>query len=70
MNSFSNSVEIFVTTKNMTYLEAIMYQLELLGLDPSEVPKLINRVIKEKLKQEAIDLHLIRGLKCRKLPLD
>jgi hypothetical protein len=62
----SKEIEKLVNEKKFSYLEAIMYYMQLNNIDYDVVPKLINKTIKDRLKSEATDLNLL-GRKPSKL---
>lgn len=61
IQEFSAAIENLVRKKQMTYMEAICYHVEKVGLDMKNVPRLITSTIKERVRMEACELNLIRN---------
>ena len=66
---FSTAVEQLVSHQNMSYIDAASYLVELRGLDYRNMKKLLTDSLKQKIEEEASNLHLIRGKKGNKLPV-
>jgi hypothetical protein len=66
---FSSSVEVLVSSKGFTYIDAITYIVEERGMDYSNVKRLLSDSIKQKLEVEASELKLITTTTGNKLPL-
>ena len=66
---FTKAVEVLVSQKNMSYLDAMTYIIEERGMDYMNVKKLISPALKEKLTQEAAGLRLIKIKKKNSLPV-
>ncbi len=66
---FTKAVEVLVSQKNMSYLDAMTYIIEERGMDYINVKKLISPALKEKLTQEAAGLRLIKIKKKNSLPV-
>ena len=67
---FSIAVENLVSQNNMSYLDAASYVVEKRGLDYRNLKKLLTDSLKQKIEEEASNLHLIRGgKKGNKLPV-
>lgn len=66
---FSSSVEILVSSKGFTYIDAITYIVEERGMEYSNVKRLLSDSIKQKLEVEASNLKLITTTTGNKLPL-
>jgi|LakMenEpi03Aug12_release.lakeMendotaPanAssembly.Ray.scaffolds.fasta_scaffold3476488_1 hypothetical protein len=60
---FSKKIETLVSSKKLTYLEAIIDLQEEYGMDSSLVVKLLSQPLLEKLEVEGRDLHLIKKQK-------
>jgi len=56
---FTTIIENLVSTTKMTYIEAITYYCEENKLEPETASKLIQGVLKQKVREEAIDLHFL-----------
>ena len=66
---FTKAVEILVSQKKMSYLDAMTYIIEERGMDYMNVKKLISPALKEKLTLEAQGLKLIKIKKKNSLPI-
>ena len=55
---FLDLVEKYVKTKNISYMEAIVYVCEEIKLEYESVPKLINIKMKKRLQEETSNLLL------------
>lgn len=66
---FSSEIESCVTKEKLSYLDAIIYLCEQKDLDPGKVTSFINKVVKEKLRAEAIDLRMLKEKKGGVLPI-
>jgi len=66
---FTKAVEVLVSQKNMSYLDAMTYIIEERGMDYMNVKKLLSPSIKEKLTAEASRLNLVKTKKKNTLPL-
>ena len=66
---FSKAVEVLVSQKGMTYIDAMTYIIEERGMDYMNVKKLLSPSIKEKLTAEASGLNLVKAKKKNKLPV-
>jgi hypothetical protein len=69
VSAFSETIENLVTTKNITYFDAILLHCEKSGLEPEVAAKLISTPIKSKLTQEARSLNYLRPDTAQKLPI-
>ena len=56
---FTKAVEVLVSQKKMSYLDAMTYIIEERGMDYMNVKKLLSPALKEKLTQEATGLNLV-----------
>ena len=66
--TFCQSIEKIVSTKQISYLDAICEYMEDNQIEAKSIAKLINRNIKQKLEHEATSLNMInRGKKPAKL---
>jgi hypothetical protein len=66
---FTKAVEILVSQKRMSYLDAMTYIIEERGMDYMNIKKLISPALKEKLTLEAAGLKLIKIKKKNSLPI-
>ena len=66
---FSKAVEVLVSQKGMTYIDAMTYIIEERGMDYMNVKKLLSPSIKEKLTAEATGLNLVKAKKKNTLPV-
>jgi len=66
---FTKAVEVLVSQKNMSYIDAITYIIEERRMDYMNVKKLISPALKEKLTQEAQGLNLVKVKKKNSLPV-
>ena len=66
---FTKAVEVLVSQKKMSYLDAMTYIIEERGMDYMNIKKLISPALKEKLTQEAAGLRLIKIKKKNSLPV-
>ncbi len=66
---FSSSVEVLVSSKGFTYIDAITHIVEERGMEYSNVKRLLSDSIKQKLEVEASNLKLITTTTGNKLPL-
>lgn len=63
---FSREVNQLVEQKKFTYIDAVLFVCENRGLNPENVADLIGANIRDKLRQEGENLHLLS--KSKKLP--
>ena len=67
---FAQEIESLVLThEDMNYIDAIVHFCELNAIDLESVPKLISRLLKEKIKYEAMELNFLKRSSRAKLPL-
>ena len=64
---FMENIEKLVQKTNMSYIDAVMYYCEENKLEPETAGKMIGGKLKQNIKDEAEDLHLIQ--RTSKLPL-
>jgi len=57
---FSEFIENEFAFNNMTIIETVLYACEKFSIDPNMVEPLINRSVKEKMKQEFIELNFLK----------
>ena len=71
MNSkeFSLKIESIVKEKRITYMDAIIWYCETNDLDVGTLNSMINKSLKEKIKDEAINLRMLKEKKGGVLPL-
>tara|TARA_B100001094_G_scaffold240017_1_gene235562 strand:- start:546 stop:767 length:222 start_codon:yes stop_codon:yes gene_type:complete len=63
----TNSIEKYVLTGSMNYIDAVLAVCEDKRIDPEVMGKFLSKPIKEKLEMEARDLNLLKNKK-PKLP--
>ena len=56
---FAIIIEDLVSTKNMTYLDALSHYCEESKMEPETIGKLVQGSLKSKLRDEAVDLHFL-----------
>ena len=66
---FTKAVEVLVSQKGMSYIDAMTYIIEERSMDYMNVKKLISPALKEKLTQEASGLNLVKSKKKNSLPV-
>jgi hypothetical protein len=66
---FTKAVEVLVSQKNMSYIDAMTYIIEERGMDYMNVKKLLSPALKEKLTIEASGLKLVKIKKKNSLPI-
>jgi hypothetical protein len=66
---FLDLVEKYVKTKNISYMEAIVYVCEEIKLEYESVPKLINVKMKRLIKNEALSNNMLKKKKSARLPI-
>lgn len=66
---FTKAVEVLVSQKNMSYIDAMTYIIEERGMDYMNVKKLLSPALKEKLTIEASGLKLVNIKKKNSLPI-
>ena len=71
MNSkeFSLKIESIVKEKRISYMDAIIWYCDTNDLDVGTVNSMINKSLKEKIKNEAINLRMLKEKKGGVLPL-
>ena len=71
MNSkeFSLKIESIVKEKRISYMDAIIWYCDTNDLDVGTVNSMINKSLKEKIKDEAINLRMLKEKKGGVLPL-
>jgi len=71
MNSkeFSLKIESIVKEKRISYMDAIIWYCETNDLDVGTLNSMINKSLKEKIKNEAINLRMLKEKKGGVLPL-
>ena len=71
MNSkeFSLKIESIVKEKRITYMDAIIWYCDTNDLDVGTVNSMINKSLKEKIKNEAINLRMLKEKRGGVLPL-
>ena len=67
---FAQEIESLVqVNKNMNYIDAIVYFCDQNSIDVENVPKLISKPLKEKIKYEAQELNFLKRSSRAKLPI-
>lgn len=66
--SFSYKIECLAKEKKLSYMDSIIHYCEETGFELELVPKMISGSLKEKLKQEAEELHFLPKSNTSKLP--
>jgi len=66
---FTKAVEVLVSQKGMSYIDAMTYIIEERGMDYMNIKKLLSPSIKEKLTAEASGLNLVKTKKKNTLPV-
>lgn len=67
---FSEAIEkIVLESRNMTYIDAIVYFCEENGIEVESVTKLLSKPLKERLRVEATELNMLKRTTRAKLPL-
>jgi len=71
MNSkkFSLIIEGIVKEKKITYMDAVISYCEKNDIDPSSIGPLVNKSLKEKIKEEAEKLNLVEKSSTAVLPI-
>ena len=71
MNSkkFSLIIEGIVKEKKITYINAVVSYCEKNDIDPSSIGPLVNKSLKEKIKEEAEKLNLVKKSSTAVLPI-
>ena len=67
--SFVAQIEELVKTKNLPYLDAILWVCREKEIEPERIVRFIDKGMKEKLQVEAEASNAIKGPKRNKLPL-
>jgi hypothetical protein len=68
--TFAEEIENIVKDNiDMKYVDAIVYFCEKNNIDIESIPKLISKPLKERLKVEAMELHLLKRTSHAKLPI-
>ena len=66
---FSLIVEDIVKKKKITYMDAVISYCEDNDIDPSSIGPLVNKSLKEKIKEEAQELNLVEKSSTAVLPI-
>ena len=67
-NKFALLIEDMVTTKRISYIDAVVLYCEKHNIDPSTTKSMINKNLKEKIAYEAQGLNMLKE-KTAKLPI-
>ena len=68
-SKFALEIENIVISENMNYIDAIVHYCELNSLEVDSITKLISKPLKERLKNDAINLNFMKKTSRAKLPL-
>jgi DNA-directed RNA polymerase alpha subunit len=68
-SKFSTDIENFVKTGNINYIEAVVQYCETNSIDIENVPKLLSKPLKERLRCEAMQLNYLRKSSKAKLAI-
>lgn len=68
-SKFSQDIEVLVLNSDLNYIEAIVSYCEENNIELDSVSKLISKPLKEKLKNEAMELNFLKKTSRAKLPL-
>lgn len=66
---FAQEIEKIVQYDNTSYIDSIIHFCEQNSIDLEMVSKLISKPLKDKIKQEAIELNFLKKTSKAKLPL-
>ena len=67
---FSKEIEkIVLESRDMTYIDAIVYFCEENGIEVESVTKLLSKPLKERLRVEATELNMLKRTTRAKLPI-
>ena len=66
---FALEVEKIVAEENLNYIDAICHYCEVNNLEVESVVKLVSKPLKERLKNDAINLNFMKKTSRAKLPL-
>lgn len=66
---FSETIENLVSTKNISYFDAILLHCDQTGMEPEIAAKLISPTIKARIAKEARELHFLQPETTKTLPL-
>lgn len=66
---FSTDIENFVRTGNLNYIEAIVQYCEQYNIELENVPKLLSKPLKERIRCEAMELNYLRRSSKAKLAI-
>ena len=61
------TIEEIVKSKELSYMEAVLYHAQSMELEPEAMAKMLNKSIKDKIEVEAQSLNMLK--KTAKLPL-
>jgi hypothetical protein len=68
-SKFALEIEHIVATENFNYIDAICHYCEINSLEVDSVTKLISKPLKEKLKNDAINLNFMKRTSRARLPI-
>jgi hypothetical protein len=66
---FAQEIESIVQTDKVTYIDSIIYFCEKNNIDLESISKLISKPLKDKIKNEAMELNFLKKTSKAKLPL-
>ena len=61
------TIEGIVKEKELSYMDAVLHYAQVLELEPEAMAKMLNQSVKDKIEDEAQELHLLKST--AKLPL-
>ena len=68
-SKFALEIEKIVAEENLNYIDAIVHYCEINELEVESVTKLVSKPLKERLKNDAINLNFMKKTSRAKLPL-
>jgi ATP-dependent Clp protease ATP-binding subunit ClpA len=66
---FAMEIEKIVIEENLNYIDSIVHYCEINGLEIESVTKLISKPLKERLKNDAINLNFMKKTSRARLPI-
>jgi len=68
-SKFALEIENIVISEGMNYIDAIVHYCEMNNLEVESITKLVSKPLKERLKNDAINLNFMKKTSRAKLPL-
>jgi ATP-dependent Clp protease ATP-binding subunit ClpA len=68
-SKFALEIENIVISEGMNYIDAIVHYCELNSIEVESITKLISKPLKERLKNDAINLNFMKKTSRAKLPI-